>query len=631
MKNYYYHIRLFLWRVLLLLLIFSISRLIFYLFNINYFNVPFFHLLKILFVGIRFDISSIFYFNILFILFSLIPGEFKNHMHYQNLLFGLFITINILLLSTNVIDTKFFEFENKRLTADIFTKQWLGEDFITLLPQFIADFWYLLIIWIGFVIILVTFYPKLKKEKIKTLNHKSHYIYQSIIFVLLMGLGLVGGRGGFQLKPLRVIHAAQYTEAKNIPLVLNSPFTIMKTLGSKKTKMHKYFDQATLDSIYSPMIKVSSAKTKKPNVVVIILESFSSEYIGALNNGIGYTPFLDSLMNQSLVFTQAFANGKRSIESMPSIFAGIPALTDGAFITSKYGSNKINSAANILKELGYNSAFFHGGKNGTMGFNDFANLAGFDKYYGMNEYNNAADYDGNWGIWDEEFLIFFKNTLDKFNQPFFTSVYTLSSHHPYKVPEKYKDKFPKGSLNIHESIGYTDFSLQKFFEIAKSSDWFENTLFIITSDHTAQSESTFYNTKYGSYLVPLLFFHNSDSIFKGKSDIVAQQTDIFPSIIDYVGYNEQFVCYGNSLLNDSIDHFAVNYISGIYQFISDNYVLHFDGNKSIGLYNIETDSLLRNNILNNDNQVIMENKLKAIIQSFNERLNLNKLTIVKSL
>jgi len=552
-------------------------------------------------------------------------------MHYQNLLFGLFITINILLLSTNVIDTKFFEFENKRLTADIFTKQWLGEDFITLLPQFIADFWYLLIIWIGFVIILVTFYPKLKKEKIKTLNHKSHYIYQSIIFVLLMGLGLVGGRGGFQLKPLRVIHAAQYTEAKNIPLVLNSPFTIMKTLGSKKTKMHKYFDQATLDSIYSPMIKVSSAKTKKPNVVVIILESFSSEYIGALNNGIGYTPFLDSLMNQSLVFTQAFANGKRSIESMPSIFAGIPALTDGAFITSKYGSNKINSAANILKELGYNSAFFHGGKNGTMGFNDFANLAGFDKYYGMNEYNNAADYDGNWGIWDEEFLIFFKNTLDKFNQPFFTSVYTLSSHHPYKVPEKYKDKFPKGSLNIHESIGYTDFSLQKFFEIAKSSDWFENTLFIITSDHTAQSESTFYNTKYGSYLVPLLFFHNSDSIFKGKSDIVAQQTDIFPSIIDYVGYNEQFVCYGNSLLNDSIDHFAVNYISGIYQFISDNYVLHFDGNKSIGLYNIETDSLLRNNILNNDNQVIMENKLKAIIQSFNERLNLNKLTIVKSL
>jgi phosphoglycerol transferase MdoB-like AlkP superfamily enzyme len=632
MKNYLYHIRLFFLRFTLLILIFSLSRIIFYIFNLTYFeSISFFHFLRILFAGIRFDISALVYFNLIFIILSAIPGDFKNGAFYQKVLKFVFVFTNLILLATNFVDTKFFDFESKRLTADFFTKEWLGEDFITLLPQFFIDFWYLFFIWFIVGVLLFVFYPKHKRAEVENeLNNKKVLPYQILIFTLILGICLIGGRGGLQLKPLRVIHAAKYTDAKNIPLVLNSPFTIMKSIGGKKDKIQKYFEKDELDSVYSPIIKVSPNRTEKPNIVVIILESFSSEYIGWLNNGKGYTPFLDSLMNHSMVFTRAFANGKRSIESMPSIFAGIPALTDGAFITSKYSSNKINSAASLLKEKGYQTSFFHGGKNGTMGFNDFANLAGFDKYYGMSEYNNPADYDGKWGIYDEQFLDFFKNTLDEFSQPFLSSVYTLTSHHPYKVPENYKNRFPKGTLNIHEVIGYTDYALQKFFDKAKKSDWYKNTLFIITSDHTAQSESEFYNTKYGSYLVPIIFYHYSDTTFRGNRNLVAQQTDIFPTIMDYIGYDEPFICYGNSLLNDSVNHYAINYISGIYQYIDDNYVLHFDGNKSIALYNSKTDPLLNNNLINKvPYQSVLEKKIKAIIQSYNERLRQNQLTVSK--
>ncbi|HSH50574.1 MAG TPA: sulfatase-like hydrolase/transferase, partial [Bacteroidales bacterium] len=427
MKSYLYHVKLFFLRILILIALLSLSRILFYLFNINYFGIlKVNESLKIFFSGIRFDISALYYFNLLFIILSLIPGNFKNKKTYQHILKILFILINALLLSFNFIDTKFFDFEHKRLTSDIFNSVWLGNDFITLFPAFIKDYWYLIILWIVFVFALLRIYPKVNYKKSGSISlSKNQLIYQSILFILLMGIGLVGGRGGFQLKPLRVIHAAKYTTAKNIPLVLNSPFTIMKSLGTKEFTVKQYFDPQTLDLIYSPIKQYHTVQNKtNPNIVLILLESFAKEYIGFFNNGKGYTPFLDSLCTKSLVYTSGFANGKRSIEAMPSIIAGLPALTDNPYITSPFSSNKINTIPSLLNDLGYKTAFFHGGKNGTMGFDQFANIAGFDDYYGMDEYPDKSHFDGNWGIYDEEYLVYFKHQLDQINHPFFATIYT---------------------------------------------------------------------------------------------------------------------------------------------------------------------------------------------------------------
>lgn len=579
-----------------------------------------------MFFGIRFDISALYYFNMLFIVFSLIPGNFKNNKSYQRFLFFIFILINSLLLASNFIDTKFFDFEHKRLTSDIFSSVWLGEDFFTLLPDFIRDFWYLIFIWFILCFGMYKLYPKvslkfLKKDYMSFKNLIAH----SVVFILLMGIGLVFGRGGFQLKPLRVIHASEYTSAKNIPLVLNTPFTIMKTIGRKSIQPAKYFNDNELNRLFSPVKKYESSEKKETNIVIIILESFSAEYIGFLNNGLGYTPFLDSLSKHSLVYTKSFANGKRSIEAMPSIIAGLPALTDETYITSQYSSNNINSIASILSEKGYYTAFFHGGKNGTMGFDQFANIAGIENYYGMNEYPEEADKDGNWGIYDEEYLQYFSQKMSELKEPFFTTVFTLTSHHPYEIPKKYKSKFPKGNLNIHESIGYTDYSVKKFFESAEKTNWYQNTLFIITADHTAQAESSYYKNKVGNYAIPIIFYNPSDTLLQGQSNIIAQQADIFPTILDYLGCNEPFISFGNSLLNDSTEHFAINHINGISQLIKDDYVIQFDGYKTIAVYNLKSDSLLKNNIIDQKSEYQnSELLLKAILQSYQERLVENK-------
>jgi phosphoglycerol transferase MdoB-like AlkP superfamily enzyme len=562
---------------------------------------------------------------VLFIIFSLIPGNFKNNKSYQSFLFFIFILINSLLLASNFIDTKFFDFEHKRLTSDIFSSVWLGEDFFTLLPDFIRDFWYLIFIWLILCLGMYKLYPKLSLKFLKKdfMSFKN-LIAHSVVFILLMGIGLVFGRGGFQLKPLRVIHASEYTSAKNIPLVLNTPFTIMKTIGRKSIEPAKYFKNNELNTLFSPVKKYESSEINETNIVIIILESFSAEYTGFLNNGLGYTPFLDSLSKRSLVYTKSFANGKRSIEAMPSIIAGLPALTDETYITSQYSSNNINSIASILSEKGYYTAFFHGGKNGTMGFDQFANIAGIENYFGMNEYPNEADKDGNWGIYDEEYLQYFCQKMSELKEPFFTTVFTLTSHHPYEIPKKYESKFPKGNLNIHESIGYTDYSVKKFFESAKKTNWYQNTLFIITADHTAQAEGSYYKNKVGNYAIPIIFYNPSDTLLQGQSNIIAQQADIFPTILDYLGCNEPFISFGNSLLNDSTEHFAINHINGISQLIKDDYVIQFDGYKTIAVYNLKSDSLLKNNIIDQKSEYQNSELLKAILQSYQERLVENK-------
>ncbi|MDY6800892.1 MAG: LTA synthase family protein [Bacteroidota bacterium] len=545
----------------------------------------------------------------------------------------MFLFVNALLLSTNFIDTKFFDFEHKRLTTDIFNSVWLGNDFVTLLPAFMKDYWYLIILWMVFVYLLYRIYPaqRLENKYIPAKLSNRQIIYQSLLFVMLMGIGLVGGRGGFQLKPLRVIHAAKYTTAKKIPLVLNTPFTIMKSLGTKDFKVDRYFNQQTLDSIYRPIHQYSSVRNKpKQNIVLIILESFSKEYIGFYNNGKGYTPFLDSLCTKSLVFTNGFANGKRSIEAMPSIIAGLPALTDNPYITSQFSSNKINTIPSLLNGLGYQTAFFHGGKNGTMGFDQFANIAGFNNYFGMDEYPDKSHFDGNWGIYDEEYLLYFKQQLDQFKHPFFATIYTLTSHHPYQIPSRYKGKFPKGNLNIHESIGYADFALQQFFKSAKNSPWYNNTLFVLVADHTAQAESEYYKNKIGNYTIPIILYHPNDTLFNGQKKLIAQQADIFPTIIDYCGYNKPFIAFGKSLLSDTCDDFTINYMNGIFQLIQDNYLLQFDGKNSIAFYNFKQDSLLKNNLIHSSKKYLdYEHKIKAIIQSYQERLTQNQLTIQK--
>lgn len=628
MKEFKYHILLLVKRIFLILLFLTLSRFLFYVFNKSYFSDVKGYALFLDFIhGIRYDFSSVANLNSLFIVLSLAPVFVLCKKWYQSLLKILFIGVNSLILLVNFVDTKFFEFTKKRLTGDIFNSEWLGNDFLQLLPHFLADYWFLFVLFFIFIFFLIKLYPNYRPFQLKmdTMLPISIIKRWSIRFILL-AIFIIGTRGGWQLKPINIISAAQYTSPKHISLVLNSSFTLIKTIDTPTISKKFFFNPSEVEKIYSPLQQFKAKKSTNKNLVIIILESFSKEYSGYLNNNKGYTPFLDSLMQKSLVFTQCYANGKSSIEALPSILSSLPSLMNEPFITSNYSGNYINSIALCLKEKNYKSAFFHGGKNGTMRFDTFTKLSSISEYYGLNEYPKESDYDGAWGIPDEPFLQYFAEKLDQSPSPFFASIFTLSSHHPYKIPEKWKNKFPKGKLINHESIGYADYSLKLFFEMVSKMKWFENTLFVLTADHTAQSEGGFYASEIGRLAIPLIFYSPNDTLLTGIADKTCSQTDIMPSVLDYLGYEKPFVAFGQSLFQDSVPHYSISLSDGIYQLIYDSIVITSDGNKIFSAKKIKGKQIDNLKITPNLPDYLKEIFIfkQAFIQQFNNRMIENK-------
>ena len=624
-------------KILVVLLLFFLARIFFYFFNYQYFSeLGFRELMKIFFVGLRFDISAIIIINAPFIIFNSVPFRFRYNKVYQGFVNAFFYIINTIGLMANFVDLIYFRFTLKRTTADIFSYLGVGGDFDKLIPQFLKDFWYVLVIWILFIVLLIYLSSRFR---LKTTGSKGKggdirfYFIHGFLFLVILFISVIGIRGGFQLRPITLITAGNYTSAKNVPLLLNTPFSIAKTIGNESLKTVRYFNrESELAQIYSPVHKGKSTGFRKYNVMIIILESASLEHFGSLNKELedgrykGFTPFLDSLIGQSLVF-KGFANGKTSIQGIPAILSGIPSLMNESYIQSNYSADKINGLAGLLKKKGYTSAFFHGGTNGTMGFDSYTKLAGFDYYYGRTEYHNEKDYDGKWGIRDEEFFQYTAGIMNKLSQPFLIAVFSLSSHHPYVVPGKYAHKFRKGKLPIQESVMYTDHSLRKFFETAKKTPWFDNTLFIITADHTSEGYYPYYQSSVGQYAIPVLFFKNNSDL-KGMPGKFVQQTDIMPSVLSYLGFDQDFIAFGTSVFDTTAPRFSIHYISGLYGLIKDGYLLEYDGNKSTGLYDLNADKLQTNNLVTKDLPIRkrLESFMKAYIQQYNNRFIENRLT-----
>jgi phosphoglycerol transferase MdoB-like AlkP superfamily enzyme len=568
--------------------------------------------------------------NLAYIFLILLPFPFRERKTYKGIIKYLFIVINSVAILANCIDLAYFKFTIKRTTADVFNffNGKMGSDLGRLLPLFLKDYWYIFLIWAILTYLLILLYKKTESHKVVAWTKRA-YLIHSLIFLFALAGSIIIFRGGTQLRPIGIVNAGEYTDSKNVPLLLNTPFTIIKTLEVRGIEPRIYFtDESELKKLYDPEHYPGKGEFKKLNVFIIALESFSKEYIGSLNGRKeGFTPFLDSLISESLVFVNAISNSKKSIEGIPAIVASIPTWSDEPYITSRYGNNQVNSIAGLLKNEGYNTSFFHGGTNGTMGFDAFAKLIGYDSYYGRTEYNNEKDYDGSWGIWDEEFLQYTANTVTHFPQPFCTTLFTLTSHHPYPIPEKYKDRFKEGALEIEKTISYTDYSLKKFFETAKTRPWFSNTLFVLVADHTGISNDPFYSNRIGNYSIPIIYYLPGSDL-KGSDSTITQQIDIMPSVLDYMNYPKPYFAFGNSVFDSTASHFSMNYINEQYQFIENYYSTEFSDTKS-DLYYYKTDSLLKNNLALIKPEITrkMENKAKAIIQTYQERIVNNKMTI----
>ena len=600
--------------------------------------------------GWYFDTSAILYTNALYALMMLFPIHYKETALYQKIAKWLFVIINAVCIVANLVDCVYFQYTTRHTTMTVFSEFKNENNLGGIFGIEILRHWYLVLIGVVLIGALWRLYamPKgrLEINKLRPTSRRSYAVYYGSHLLCLLAfvpLCIAGMRGGFTtaVRPITISNANQYVKRPlEAAIVLNTPFSMIRTINKAIFVAPYYYTESQLGAIYSPVHEPSDTLTKrKKNVVVIIIESFGREYIGGYNKWLdggkykGYTPFVDSLMQHSATYLYSFCNGRKSIDGMPSILSSIPMFVEPFFLTPA-SMNNVSGLAGELKHEGYHSAFFHGAENGSMGFLAFARATGFDEYFGRTEFDadkrfgGDKDFDGTWAIWDEPFMQFYATKMGEMKQPFVTALFTASSHHPFVIPDKYKNIYKEEGLPIHKCIRYTDNALRQFFNKAKTMPWYKNTLFVITSDHTNQSDHEYYQTDLGGFCSPIIFFDPSGDIKPGMRNAIAQQIDIMPTVLGHLGYDRKYIGFGLDLFNTPAkDTWAVNYINGIYQYIKGDYLLQWDGQKTKALYRFRTDLLLKHNVANRESKVCeaMERELKAIIQSYMERMTHNRL------
>ena len=625
--------------LLIVMAIYTLSRVFFYWINLDlYPNVDNAHLLEMIMGGWRFDLTALLYLNSLYILLILLPLpiQIRNNKHYIRVTNYSFYIPNIIGLIANCMDMVYVRFTDRRTTCTLFTEFQNDGNLTEIILQAAGQYWYVTLFGIAIIALLII--ASRKTWQIKTPSSTwMYYVTNSVLMVVSIYFVVMGIRGGFgkYTRPITISNAMQYANSpQETAILLNTPFSLMKSLENTTYVHPQYFTDDEAETIFSP-IHIDEIEENerlgKTNIVIVILESFSKEYIGFYNQHIdgyqGYTPFLDSLLAHSVTYTHSFASGRKSIDAMPSVLSSIPMLIE-PYIVTPYSTNAVSSLAECLRDEGYATAFFHGAPNGSMGFQAYARSSGFEQYFGMDEYDGIDAFDGTWAIWDEEFLQYYAQRMSQMPEPFMTTVFTASSHHPFRIPERYEGVFPQGDQPIHPCLGYTDHALRKFFAYAQQQAWYENTLFVITADHTNQVSLPEYATAKGLFEVPIAFYSPQWSQGEVHEQSAVSQTDIMPSVLAYLGYQKPFFAFGKDILTKEKETpWAVCYNHPAYQLLSDSLLLQFDGQNTYAVYNYQNDPLLQNNIASEINYSAMERYLRAYIQQYIYRLTTNQLTI----
>ncbi|MCF0202320.1 MAG: LTA synthase family protein [Bacteroidaceae bacterium] len=506
----------------------------------------------------------------------------------------------------------------------------------------------------------------------------SYYLSQvvALVVAIVVSVGMI--RGGFStaVRPITISNANQYVDnPREAAIVLNTVFALIRTYDKPPMTVPEYMTDEEAEAVYSPLhLPCAESKDgtegisgadapntgvcgsepeRRMNVVVFILESFAKRWMAYHNvehneNGPDgdkqtYTPFFDKLLKEKCYsFRYSFANGRRSIEGMPSVLSSIPNFVTPFFLSPA----SLNDLSGLARELGenkgYHTAFFHGAENGSMGFEAFARSTGFSKYFGRTEYNEDpnyngdADFDGTWAIWDEDFLQFYCDRMTEMPQPFLTSVFTASSHSPFELPKRYEGKFREGPDGVEKCISYADVALEKFFKKAETQPWFKNTLFVFTSDHASGSHDAYYTSTLGSFCVPVAFYAPSLPNLRGyDSERVVEQIDIMPTVLGLLGYDKPYVAFGQDIFaTPKGEKFAIHCISGMgeYEFVKGDWLMRFDGEKVTAAYRYKTDLLQQHNVLGEvpvGELQKNERLIKSFIQQYMKRMKNNELVVRK--
>ena len=555
------------WRIVLLYAVLMLCRTAFYLYNAAVLGpLTWAEAWPLLAGALKFDTASVVYADGVFILLSLLPLPLRERRWYRAVLFWYYVAVNaVLVVATNLADTVYFRYTQKRFTADeIFFAD--NDNSLQLVGKFMAENWYLVLLWIALTALLAWGYRRRVREESIFSRGWAYYIGNTVIFAAAAGLSVAGMRGGMtrMTRPITLSNATLYTaDSGKANLILSNPFCILRTIGSAgSVKYKKHFAPEELARRFTPVHQPADSAAVNlagRNVVVFIMESMSAEHSAYLCPEVyadrevkGFTPFLDSLMQNGLVFKRMYANGTRSIQAMPSVLGSLPSFRT-PFVLMPQSLGESRQLPAMLADKGYATLFFCGSEHGSMGFGAYARSAGVERLVSREDYearHGTGDFDGYWGIWDEPFLQFMGEELAATPEPFFATLFTLSSHHPFVVPEQYAATLPDGYTRIHKGVAYDDQAFRRFFHRFGGEEWFRRTIFVFVADHVSSEKFAEKTRSYPGNMHIVGFIHTPDGALQGEVREVTQQLDIMPTVLGLTGNTEPYFAFGRDVLNE---------------------------------------------------------------------------------
>lgn len=612
------------WRILMIYLAMQICRTVFYYYNQDLIGDIEAREIWLLFKGsILFDNASIVYSLALYFIVTCLPVSERiwNSKWYRITTFVIYIIPVALILTANLGDAVYYHYTQKRCTAEeIFFAD--NANTIQLIFHFMADNWYLVILFAALIAAIVYGYrigyrakdiapmpqhDASKQGREAWLNRR--YMGRTALFAIvrlaiiaLMALySIYGVRGGLtrMTRPITLSNSMLYTVSPDkANLILSNPFCIIRTM-KQHIVVPNFFSEEEIDDIYSPshypedMVPSEMyGRCKGYNVMIFILESFSAEHSAYLmpeeHTGKGYTPNLDKLMQQGLVFDRCYANGHTSIAAPPAIWSSTPSY-ESSFMLMPESIAECRPLPKMLADKGYKTAFFCGSEHGSMGFGAYAHIAGIEELYSMDTYEERRgdkDFDGAWGIWDEPFMDYMGEVLSKTQEPFFASIFTLTSHHPFNVPGHARGELPKGTTLNHQPIAYTDRAIGRFMDKYKGEEWFQNTLFVFVADHVS-SERMAQRTLHlpGCFHIVGFMYTPNGAIEPQHYNHIVSQVDIMPTVLGIMGNDEPYFAIGRDIFNEPHrEPFTLIRTGYSYTALMDDFVMDFSGTAALGAY-----------------------------------------------
>jgi phosphoglycerol transferase MdoB-like AlkP superfamily enzyme len=395
---------------------------------------------------------------------------------------------------------------------------------------------------------------------------KNRYYWQKpLLFFTLIALSLIPIRGGFSIIPFRlgipINVGAVYFSSDNMAVnhaAVNTPWNFVYSI-KKFSKIDSHYDLMP-DHIASELFnKINGTPTKgtpypsllnisQPNILLIVLESFTAKGVEVLGGAKAVTPHLNRLSKEGVLFSQFYASGHRSNRGIGSLFSSYPGLPYNAIIEHPFKTEKLPHLIKLIKEQDYKTAFYYGGEIDFANFRAYFNQGKADKIVSKLDFDFSSN-NTKWGIHDDVVFDTLFNDLNKEAMPFFYTLFTLSSHEPFDIPVEPIFGSNNNENSFKSAMHYTDACLGKFIEEAKKTTWWDQTLIVVTADHGTTQINNTSNGQKETFHIPLLWLGGALAVTDTVISTISCQLDLAPTLLAQLNINHPEYVYGRNMLS----------------------------------------------------------------------------------